>query len=719
MNKKIDKKIDITFLDFDDLNNFLLNGGQARATFEVSKRLVRMGHNVTIVCSRFPGSKDGFNEGIFYRHIGLGSRFIRINNIFFFLALPFTVFRLKSDVIMECFTAPISTSFAPLFTKIPVIGVPTMFEAKEFSKKYHLPFHWIEWFGAKFYRYFLAYSPANKAKMESLNSRVFTKIIPNGVGEEMLEEKTTLGNYGFFIGRIDIIQKGLDLLLSACKLAGNKCPKIVLAGNGPIDEEEKLKKLIKNSNLSDRISFIGRVDGQRKAKLLADARFGIYTSRFEDFPLVPLEFTGFGKPLVCFDITGLRWIPHEVALKVPSFDVQKLSEALITMNEDTKKLSKMSEMCRPFAKKYGWNRIAEEYAELCQEVISIDKRRKSKKPPIKKVLVLGGAGFIGSIVSNYLYELGDEISIFDLLLYEKKIRTFYPFRLVKGDVRIKKDLEKEIARADVVVNLAALSNDPVSDIDSQLTWEINFESNKLIADLALKYGKRVVYASSCSVYGFAESGIFNEDSALNPVTLYGRTKVLSEEYYRSSGADAICLRFATAYGYTEKPRFDLVVNTMIGTAYFNRKITVSGGGQWRPLAHVKDIAQGIYLASHKENPIHRVYNVGSNEQNYTIIDLAKNISSYFPEAEVIEEKNNADIRSYQVDFTRIQKELGFEAEYSVDSAVKEFSDAFRSGKVESMVPDEYYRIKFLKNSGGLSKLKSVNGISYKLSAVNI
>ncbi len=705
MNESIfHKKLHIAFVDFDDIQNTILNGGQARATFEVAVRLVKLGHRVTIITSRFPGSKDQNYHGINYKHIGVGSRNVRVNNVFWFFALPFAVMKLKADVIIEAFTAPISTAFTPLFTKIPVIGMPTMFEAGQFAKKYHLPFDWVEALGAKFYRYFLAYSPSNKQKMESLNPRVYTHIIPNGVSEDMLAAPVSEGDYGFFIGRIDIVQKGLDILIQACKLADKCCPNLVIAGNGPAEEEAKLKQLIKDNGLSDRIKFIGRVDGEKKAELLAKAKFGLYPSRFEDFPLVPLELTGHEKPLICFDIPGLRWVPHEVAIKAKAFDPQELAQALIRMNEDDEMRKKMIAQCRPFAAKYGWNRIAEEYAEFCAEVMVMDQRRRNKHLSGKKVLVLGGAGFIGSILSYYLYERGDEVTIMDTLFYEKKPRVFFPLRFVRGDIRKIADLEPEIVKADVIVNLAALSNDPVSDLDPALTWEINHKANELIADLVVKHGKRIVFASSCSVYGFAESGIFNEESALNPVTLYAKTKVLSEQIFESKKADIVSLRFATAFGYTDKPRFDLVVNTMIGTAYFDKKIVVRGGNQWRPLIHVRDIAQSIHLAIHATNLKHRVFNIGSNNHNYQITDLAKEIVKYFPAAQVVEEKNSVDARSYQVDFSRAEQELGFKAQYPVEYAVKEFLDAFRANKIESMKPDEYYRVTYLRNNFNPSDL---------------
>jgi nucleoside-diphosphate-sugar epimerase len=692
------KRLHIAFLDFDDIRNPLLSGGQARATFEVARRLVKLGHQVTVICSRFPGSEDGRNEGIFYQHIGLGSRFIRLNNLLFFAALPFAVRKLRAmgvHAAIEAFTAPISTCFSPLFTDVPVIGMPTMFEAEQFAKKYHLPFHWVERIGAKFYRYFLAYSPANKAKMESLNPRVFTRIIPNGVDEAMLTRPISSGDYGFFIGRIDIIQKGLDLLIEACRIAGAKCPRIVIAGNGPEEEEAKLRKLIVKSGYADRINFVGRVDGERKAELLANARFGIYASRFEDFPLVPLELTGFAKPVVCFDIPGLRWVPHSVSLKAKAFDAADLARCLVAMNDDASLRAKLVAQCRPFAAKYGWNRIAEEYAEFCEEVIELDRRRKSPHQSGRRILILGGAGFIGSVVSYELYRHGDEVSIMDNMLYERTPRTFFPLRFVKGDIRERADLEPEIRRADAVVHLAALSNDPTSDLDPGLTQEINEHANELIGELCAKYEKRIVYASSCSVYGFGES-VFTEESDLNPVSLYAVTKAHSEKILERSGANVVSLRFATAYGYTEKPRFDLVVNTMVGTAYFDNRITVRGGDQWRPLVHVKDIARAIHTVIHAWHVPHRVYNVGSNAQNYRIADLAGAIARRFPGAEIVEEPGNADARSYHVDFSRIA-ELGFRATHTVEDAIAEFCEAFRANKVESMENDEYYRVRFLKN----------------------
>jgi len=670
---------------------------------------VAQGNAVTVICSRFPGSVDGYNEGIFYRHIGLGTSNIKLNNIAYFFALPFAVARLAVDVIIECFTAPISTCFTPLFTKTPVIGMPTMFEAKEFSKKYHLPFHWIEAIGSRLYRYFLAYSPLNKVKMERLNPYIITRIIPNGVDESLFTERTSRGDYAVFIGRIDIIQKGLDLLLEAIAKRRTQLPiSFVIAGNGTKEDETKLKKIIAQKRLNGLVSFAGRVDGKEKIQLLANARFGIYASRFEDFPLVPLEFTALGKPMVSFDIPGLAWVSQDVSIKAKPFDADELGAALVKLSTDDKLLSKMEKYCRPFAEQYGWDNISKDYAGFCSKVLELEARRTKKRATRKKVVVLGGAGYIGSVLADYFHERGDEVTIFDNLLYEKKPRSFAPHRFIKGDIRDRGALESVIAESDCVVNLAALSNDPSSDLDPKLALEINYLSNEHIAEICKRHKKRVVFASSCSVYGFSERGIFNEDSNTGPVTLYAKTKALSEKFYSKSDIDAVILRLATVYGCSPKPRFDLVINTMIGRAYFEKQIVVHGGDQWRPLVHVKDVSHAIYLACHRKKIKHRVYNVGSNDQNYQINELARQIKQSFPTVTINNNPESVDGRSYHVNFNRIKKDFGYEALFTIKDAVSEFDEAFRTGKITGMVDDVYFRVKYLKSNSVLKTMEPLN-----------
>lgn len=317
-----------------------------------------------------------------------------------------------------------------------------------------------------------------------------------------------------------------------------------------------------------------------------------------------------------------------------------------------------------------------------------------------KVLVLGGAGYIGSVLCKYLVSKGDDVTVLDNLLYEKGRKIAGDFKFIHGDICNVNDLLGPIEDAEAVVNLAAISNDPASDLSPNLTWEINYRANETIANLCRSTGKRVVYASSCSVYGFADEGVFTEKSKPNPVSLYAKTKMLSEKYYLSADVDGVVLRLATVYGDSPRPRFDLVVNTMIGTSFFEGKIEVNGGEQWRPVVHVKDVACAIYLSIHAKTLKNRIFNVGSGEQNFKISQLGRLISGYLPKVEFVHLLANVDKRSYLVDFTRIKKELGFETKYDIKAAVEEIYAVLESGKIKSLEEDVYFRVKYLKKRIG-------------------
>jgi nucleoside-diphosphate-sugar epimerase len=321
-----------------------------------------------------------------------------------------------------------------------------------------------------------------------------------------------------------------------------------------------------------------------------------------------------------------------------------------------------------------------------------------------KVLLLGGYGFIGCVLSTYLHERGDEVTVLDTLLFEQDEDVDVPGEFVRGDIRSINDFLPALAEADAVVNLAAMSNDPASDLLPELTWEINYKANETIAQLCQATGKRIVYASSCSVYGFSNDEVFTESSRIGPVTLYAQTKMLSEHLYLHESIDSVVLRFATVYGFSPKTRFDLVVNTMIGSGLFQGKIFVNGGSQWRPVVHVKDVAQAIYLALHAENPKHRVYNVGSNEQNYQISTLGEIVTEELANVEFVHLEDSLDKRSYNVDFSLIKCDLGFEAEYTVADAVAELRDVVEKGMLSGMEDEVYYRVKYLKNLYAHSEL---------------
>jgi len=365
------KKLEISFLDFDDIRNPLLNAGQARATYEVARRLVKRGHKVTSICSRYPGYKDRTEAGVVYKHIGLGSRFIRLNNFFYIFALPFMVRKLSGDIVIECFTSPISTLFSPLFTKTPVVVLPSMFNAKEFSKKYHLPFHWIEKFGMRFYKYIMPYSDVDSAKAKFLNPNIIYKIIPEGVGEEYFKIKHKKPKHILFLGRFDIAQKGIDLLLkSYSKVADKINYPLVIAGHG--SDESKIRNLIEMLGLSEKVKMVGSAYGAKKRRLMSEALFVAFPSRHDEMCLWTLEALAGSLPIVCFDLPESSWLNDKVSLKTEPFDITKYSELLLVATDS--KLSKyMSKKARKFAKGYSWDESVEECGSFFKTILRLER----------------------------------------------------------------------------------------------------------------------------------------------------------------------------------------------------------------------------------------------------------------------------------------------------------------------------------------------------------
>lgn len=355
----------IAILDMDNLKNPHWGAGQARATREIFKRLSKE-HKVTVCCSKYPGWKNYRADGISYIHIGMGSRFSKLNNAAYLLLLPLTVRKIKADIILENFIVPISTSFAPLFTKIPVIGYATTFDAPFFARKYHLPFGLIEKFGCRYYEYFVGLSKFQVDKMRSLNARVLTKVIPEGVSEEYFTIRRKKPAYILFIGRFDIQQKGIDLLLKAYakKKRTLKYP-LVLAGYGA--DEQKILRLIDKLRLNNLVSLAGPAFGEKKRLLLSHAAYVTLPSRFEGFSLLSLEALASGLPIVCFDIPALTWASRNVAVKVKPFSVTQFANGLQLL-EDKKRSTAMSKAARKLAKTYTWDDVAASFNEFFYEV---------------------------------------------------------------------------------------------------------------------------------------------------------------------------------------------------------------------------------------------------------------------------------------------------------------------------------------------------------------
>lgn len=356
----------IVFLDFDDIKNPLLNAGQARATYEVGKALVKRGHKVTVISSRYPGSKARVQNGITYKHIGLGTKHIRLNNFAYILNIPVALIGLDADIIIECFTAPISTMLTPLWTNTPVVGLPASFEAERFSKKYHLPLYLIEKYGSKLYKYFLPFSKAVDNKMKKMNPHIISKIVPEGVGEEYFRLKRAKPKHILFLGRMDIDQKGIDLLLHAYKKVADKLKyPLIVAGNGP--DEEKVKKMINELGLEKKVRMTGATYGRKKMKILSESLFVAFTSRHETFSCFALEALASGLPLAAFDIPGISWTDKKSAFKAKPFDTDEYARLLYKLSTD-KNIDQKSNFARQFAGKYTWENVALQFEQFFYDI---------------------------------------------------------------------------------------------------------------------------------------------------------------------------------------------------------------------------------------------------------------------------------------------------------------------------------------------------------------
>ncbi len=320
-----------------------------------------------------------------------------------------------------------------------------------------------------------------------------------------------------------------------------------------------------------------------------------------------------------------------------------------------------------------------------------------------KILVTGGAGYVGSVVARDLLSHGHEIRVLDCLLYGgRSLLGLYPeerFRFVKGDIRKDADLEEALEGMDAVIHLAALVGDPACARQPELAREINLEASLQLFDLSRKRkAERFIFASTCSNYGRMSDpdGCLTEDSQMRPVSLYAETKVGVERALLSAPKTdrpaATVLRFATVFGLSPRMRLDLTVNEFTLELLTKRKVTIYGEQFWRPYVHVRDAARAIRLVL--ESPLPKVagqaFNVGDNSQNYQKGQLAELIRRQIGDHVQIERVAKAeDPRDYRVSFEKIQRELGFRITRTVQEGVREIIEAISQGVLSDFEDSQY------------------------------
>jgi len=326
----------------------------------------------------------------------------------------------------------------------------------------------------------------------------------------------------------------------------------------------------------------------------------------------------------------------------------------------------------------------------------------------RSVLVVGGAGYIGSVLVRKLLARGWRVRVLDRLLYgEESLAELYGrpgFELIQGDFRNVEAVVRAVRGMGAIVHLGAVVGDPACALDEEFTFEVNLAATRMIAEAGKGYGiRRFLFASSCSVYG-ASDELLDERSRTAPLSLYARTKIESERLLLSGRSDSfspVVLRFATVCGMSHRPRFDLVVNLLAARAMVDKEITIFGGEQWRPFVHVNDVADAIVQCL--EAPLElvggEVFNVGSARGNLRLTELGDMVKGVVPGVEVSVERSAEDQRNYRVSFEKIHRVLGFEARKTVLDAVEEIVQAVDSGQITNYRRPEYSNVKWLTENG--------------------
>ncbi len=329
-------------------------------------------------------------------------------------------------------------------------------------------------------------------------------------------------------------------------------------------------------------------------------------------------------------------------------------------------------------------------------------------PKIKRILVTGGAGFIGSALLPMLLEKQCEVRILDLLMYgPEPIKPWldHPrLDVIQGDFRDMHVIQDAMQGVDAVVHLGAIVGDPACDLDPQVAIDVNLVATRLIADVAK--ASRVghfIFASTCGVYG-ASDGTLDELSEMKPVTLYAQTKAAAEKSLLNKSDERfspVILRFATIYGLSGRYRFDLVVNLLTAKALIDGVITIFGGNQWRAFVHVADAARVVMniLDSPTQAVRNEVFNVGSSQQNYTISQIGAMIQESIPEARIDHSVEEVDPQNYKVNCDKLQRALNYQAHWTVEQGIQQVIAAIQDGRVTDYRDARYSNLKFLSTYG--------------------
>ena len=316
---------------------------------------------------------------------------------------------------------------------------------------------------------------------------------------------------------------------------------------------------------------------------------------------------------------------------------------------------------------------------------------------MRNILLVGGAGYIGAVVAQYFIEKGYTVKVLDNLIYENNIGVAHLFSHQKycfanGDIQKKEHIKNSLSDVTDVVLLAGLVGDPITKKYPEESKKINLDGIRSVLDSCnTSQVKRLIFVSTCSNYGLMpESEIANEESELNPLSLYAEHKVANENYLLENSHDfsftSTIMRFSTAFGWSPRMRFDLTVNEFAYEACTGKPFEVYDADTWRPYCHVDDFARAIdlVLSSNSNLVKGQVFNVGSDQNNFTKRGLVDLIGSKVNQMNFSFNTHGSDPRNYRVDFSKIKSILGFETSQTVENGIDQVISAYNQGILQNV-----------------------------------
>ena len=330
--------------------------------------------------------------------------------------------------------------------------------------------------------------------------------------------------------------------------------------------------------------------------------------------------------------------------------------------------------------------------------------RYKKNPALDRVLVTGGAGYVGAVLVPKLLAVGYKVTVLDLYMYGEDVLKDSRgpnLREVKGDIRDAEVVKRAMEGCNAVIHLACISNDPSFELNPDLGRSINLDAFVPLVRAAKSVGaKRFIYASSSSVYGIKDGVEVTEELSLEPLTDYSKFKAECEvllEQEREPGFTTVTIRPATVCGYSPRQRLDVVVNILTNLGVHKGEVSVFGGSQLRPNIHIEDMTDAylLLLEAPDKSVDGKVYNAGY--ENHSVMQLAEMVQRNVGPHVKLKVQNTNDLRSYHVSSKKIKDELGFEAIHTIEEAVVDLIKAFKDGRLPNSMEDpRYFNIKMMQ-----------------------